>query len=74
MEPINGRARASRARPFVVSVLAVVSVVLFDQDLDQKLIWAGLGEALGWPRSSPGLGQGQALGKIGPIFPRTSPK
>ena len=39
--------------------------VLFDQNLDQKmtwLAWAGLGQTLGWPRSSPGLGQGQALG------------
>ena len=26
------------------------------------LAWAGLGQTLGWPRSSPGLGQGQALG------------
>ena len=28
--------RSARARPFVVSVPAVVSVVLFDQNLDQK--------------------------------------
>ena len=41
---------------------AVVSVVLFDQNLDQKLTWAGLGwpgPKLGWPKSSPGLGPGQ---------------
>ena len=30
-------ARASRARPFLVSVPGVVSVVLFDQNLDPKL-------------------------------------
>ena len=66
--------RALRACPFVVAVNAVVSVVLFDQNLDQKLTWAGLGQALGWPRSSPELGQGQALGKIAPIFPRASPR
>ena len=39
-----------RARPFIVSVPAVVSVVLFDQNLDQKI-------DLGWPGSSPGLAQ-----------------
>ena len=61
----GARAREARARPFVVSVPAVVSVVLFDQNLDQKI-------DLGWPGSSPGLGQGQALGKIAPIFPRAS--
>ena len=57
----------SRARPLGVAVNAVVSVVLFDQNLDQKI-------DLGWPRSSPGLGQGQALGwalgKWGPLQPR----
>ena len=46
----NKGARAKRARPFVVSVPAVVSVVLFDQNLDQKI-------DLGWPGSSPGLAQ-----------------
>ena len=56
LQPQRG-ARAKRARPFIVSVPAVVSAVLFDQDLDQKLTWAGLG----WPVSSPGLAQ-QALG------------
>ena len=78
-------ARAKRARPFVVSVPAVASVVLFDQSLDQKLTWAGLGwpgsnpglaQVKPWagPRSSPGLGQGQALGwalgKWAPLQPR----
>ena len=43
-------AREARARPFIVSVPAVVSVVLFDQNLDQKIV-------LGWPGSSPGLAQ-----------------
>ena len=43
-------ASAKRARPFIVSVPAVVSVVLFDQNLDQKI-------DLGWPGSSPGLAQ-----------------
>ena len=43
-------ARAKRAPPFIVSVPAVVSVVLFDQNLDQKI-------DLGWPGSSPGLAQ-----------------
>ena len=66
-------ARVKRARPFAGSVPAVVFGILFDQDLDQKLTWAGLGQALGWPRSSPGLGSGQALGKIAPIFPKASP-
>ena len=61
----RAREARARARPFVVSVPAVVSVVLFDQNLDQKI-------DLGWPGSSPGLGQGQALGKIAPIFPRAS--
>ena len=56
-------ARASRANPFVVAVNAA-AVVLFDQNLDQKFTRAGLGQALGWPRSSPGLGQDQALGKV----------
>ena len=42
--------RAKSARPFIVSVPAVVSVVLFDQNLDQKI-------DLGWPGSSPGLAQ-----------------
>ena len=42
--------RGARARPFIVSVPAVVSVVLFDQNLDQKI-------DLGWPGSSPGLAQ-----------------
>ena len=46
----NKGARAKRARPFIVSVPAVVSVVLFDQNLDQKI-------DLGWPGSSPGLAQ-----------------
>ena len=32
----NKGARAKRARPFIVSVPAVVSVVQFDQNLDQK--------------------------------------
>ena len=57
--------KGAHAHPFIVSVPAVVSVVLFDQNLDQKI-------DLGWPGSSPGLGQGQALGKIAPIFPRAS--
>ena len=50
----------------------VVSVVLFDQNLDQKidLGWPGsspgLAQVKPWagPGSSPGLGQGQALGKL----------
>ena len=46
----NQGARAKRARPFIVSVPAVVSAVLFDQNLDQKI-------DLGWPGSSPGLAQ-----------------
>ena len=46
----GARARFARARPFVVAVNAVVSVVLFDQNLDQKI-------DLGWPGSSPGLAQ-----------------
>ena len=46
----NKGARALRARPFGVAVNAVVSVVLFDQNLDQKI-------DLGWPGSSPGLAQ-----------------
>ena len=58
----KGGARASRAPPFVVAVNAVVSVVLVDQNLEKNLTWAGLGQALNWPGSSPGLGQGQALG------------
>ena len=79
----NKGARAKRALPFIVSVPAVVSVVLFDQNLDQKvtpaglgwpgLAWAGLGQTLGWPRSSPGLGRVKpwaglwsSPGKIGP--------
>ena len=60
----KGRARFACARPLAVAVHAVVSVVLFDQNLDQKLTWSGLGQTLGWPRSSPGLGPGQALGKL----------
>ena len=46
--------------------LAFVSV-LFDQNLDQKLTWlAWLAWVKSWagPRSSPGLGPGQALGKL----------
>ena len=49
-------ARASRARPFIVSADAVVSVVLFDQNLDQKidLSWPGLWvKPWAWPGSSP---------------------
>ena len=42
--------RAKRARPFVVSVNAVVSIVLFDQNLNQKLARAGFN----WPASNPG--------------------
>ena len=64
-ETIKGRS-ASRTRPFVVAVNAVVSVVLFDQNLDQKI-------DLGWPGSSPGLAQvkpwagpGSSPGKTGP--------
>ena len=38
------------ARAKLVSVAAVVSVVLFDQNLDQKI-------DLGWPGTSPGLAQ-----------------
>ena len=57
----------SRARPFVVAVNAVVSVVLFDQNLDQKidLGWPGLAWVKPWAGpASPGLGPGQALGKL----------
>ena len=61
----GARALRARARPFAVAVNAVVSVVLLAQNLDQKI-------DLGWPWSSPELGQGQALGKIDPIFPRAS--
>ena len=57
--------REVRALPFVVSVPAVISVVLFDQNLDKKI-------DLGWPGSSPGLAQvkawagpGSSLGKSG---------
>ena len=53
----GGRAR-QRAPPFVVSVPAVAAVVLFDQNLDQKidLGWPGLAWAkTGLDRSSPGL-------------------
>ena len=46
---------ANGARPLIASVPAAASVVLFDPNLDQKT-------GLGWPGSSPGLGQGQALG------------
>ena len=42
-------ARASRARPFVISVPAVVSVVLFDQNLDPNLH-----QTLGQNLESPG--------------------
>ena len=63
------------ARPFV-AVNAVVSVGLFDQNLDQNidLGWPGLAWVKLWagqsqkpwtgPGSSPGLGPGQALGKL----------
>ena len=67
------------ARPFIVSVPAVVSVVLFDQILDQKLTWSGLG----WPGSNPGLAQvkpwagprsspGLGPGKMGPVTTQMS--
>ena len=46
----DGNNEGARARPFGVAVNAVVSVVLFDQNLDQKI-------DLGWPGSSPGLAQ-----------------
>ena len=54
-------------RPFVVAVNAVVSVVLFDQNLDQKidLGWPGLAWVKPWAGpASPGLGPGQTLGKL----------
>ena len=54
----GGRAR-QRAPPFVVSVPAVAAVVLFDQNLDQKI-------DLGWPGlawAKPWAGPGQALGR-----------
>ena len=60
-------ARASRARPFVVAVNAVVSAVLFDQNLDQKIVpgWPGLAWVKPWAGpASPGLGPGQVLGKL----------
>ena len=63
----KGGARASRAPPFVVAVNAVVSVVLFDQNLDQKidLGWPGLAWVKPWAGpASPGLGPGQVLGKL----------
>ena len=57
---------------------AVVSVVLFDQDLDQKIDlgwpglawvkpWAGPGQALGWAKVQA---LGWALGKWAPLQPR----
>ena len=66
LQPQRG-ARAKRTRPFVVSVPAVVSVVLFDQNLDQKIDlgwpglawvkpWAGPGQALGWAKVKPWAG------------------
>ena len=33
----DGNIKGGRARPFVVAVNAVISVVLFDQNLDKKL-------------------------------------
>ena len=62
----KGGAREARA-PFIVSVPAVVSVVLFDQNLDQKidLGWPGLAWVKPWAGpASPGLGPGQVLGKL----------
>ena len=51
----------------MVAVNAVVSVVLFDQNLDQKidLGWPGLAWVKPWAGpASPGLGPGQVLGKL----------
>ena len=67
-------AHAKRARPFAVSVPSVVSVVLFDQNLDQKIDlgwpglawvkpWAGPGQALGWARVKPWAGPWSSPGK-----------
>ena len=59
----GGRA-LTRAPPFVVAVNAVAAVVLFDQNLDQKidLGWPGLAWAkTGLDRSSPGLGHCRAM-------------
>ena len=61
---------AKRARPFIVSVPAVVSVVLFDQNLDQKFdpnldqtLDQNLDQTLGqiWSKTGhfrPGISQG----------------
>ena len=65
-ETTAGTETTKRARPFLVAVTAVVSVVLFDQKID--LGWPGsnpgLAQVKPWagPGSNPGLGQGQALG------------
>ena len=51
----------------MVAVNAVVSVALFDQNLDQKidLGWPGLAWVKPWAGpASPGLGPGQVLGKL----------
>ena len=67
----GGRA-LTRAPPFVVAVNAVAAVVLFDQNLDQKIDlgwpglawakpWAGPGQALGWARVKPSMSDSTSL-------------
>ena len=68
----GARARSARAPLLFPSPLLFLLFCL-TKILTKKLTWAGLGQALGWPRSSPELGQGQALGKIAPNFPKGFP-
>ena len=56
---VKQNARSARAPLLFPSPLLFLLFCL-TKILTKKLTWAGLGQALGWPRSSPELGQGQA--------------
>ena len=62
--------KGARANPLLLTFPLLFLLLCLTKFLTQELAWAGLGQTLGSPRSSSGLGQGQTLGKLAQKFGR----